>query len=199
MAIDVKLAGPGDVPAIARTLGRAFGDDPVFEFLLPNVDVETRARRATPFFAVDAGIRIRQATVWTTPGGEGASLWAAPDSWRTTVRDGLRMAWPILRGTRGRGLRALAAMQAVEKAHPKAPHWYLAVLGTDPDHQGKGIGAALMRPALERCDAEGLPAYLESSKESNIPYYERFGFRVQAPLAIGKEGPTVWQMWRDAP
>ncbi|MBA2281018.1 MAG: GNAT family N-acetyltransferase [Acidimicrobiia bacterium] len=197
MATDVKLAGPDDVPAIARALGRAFRDDPVFEFLLPDVDVDTRARRATPFFAVDARIRIRQASAWTTPAGEGAALWAAPDQWRTTVRDGLRMAWPILRGSRGRSLRALSAMQIVEKEHPKAPHWYLAVLGTDPDHQGKGIGAALMAPALERCDSQGVPAFLESSKESNIPYYERYGFRVQRPLTIGKGAPTVWQMWRD--
>ena len=52
-----------------------------------------------------------------------------------------------------------------EKKHPTQPHWYLGILGTDTVHQGKGVGSALMQPILERCDAEGLPAYLESSRE----------------------------------
>ncbi|MFD0534677.1 GNAT family N-acetyltransferase [Actinomadura luteofluorescens] len=64
--------------------------------------------------------------------------------------------------------------------------------------QGNGLGAALLRSRLDRCDTEGLPAYLESSKERNVPYYERFGFRVTRELPLpGKGCPPVWLMWRD--
>jgi predicted N-acetyltransferase YhbS len=84
----------------------------------------------------------------------------------------------------------------MDKTHPREPHWYLAVLGTDPPHQGKGVGAALMTPVLARCDAEGTGAYLESSKPDNVPYYERFGFRVTGQIDMPK-GPTMWPMWRD--
>jgi ribosomal protein S18 acetylase RimI-like enzyme len=197
MTAQVRVAGPDDIPAMALALGRAFAEDPIFEFLVPGIAAAERARRATPFFAVDTKLRVRTASAWTTPDRVGAALWAPPGKWRTSFADGLRLAWPILRGTRGRGLRAMGAMSTIEKAHPRQPHWYLAVLGTDPDHQGRGIGAALMAPVLERCDEEGLPAFLESSKESNIPYYERFGFRVERELQLGKDAPSVWPMWRE--
>jgi ribosomal protein S18 acetylase RimI-like enzyme len=91
----------------------------------------------------------------------------------------------------------MGVLSTIEQAHPRQPHWYLAVLGTDPLHQGRGIGTALMAPVLERCDEEGLPAFLESSKESNVPYYERFGFRVERELKLGKGAPSVWPMWRE--
>jgi GNAT superfamily N-acetyltransferase len=71
------------------------------------------------------------------------------------------------------------------------------VLGTDPRYQGKGIGSALLAPVLEQCDAEGLPAYLESTKERNVPFYARHGFEVTESFRVGG-GPTVWGMWRKA-
>jgi GNAT superfamily N-acetyltransferase len=197
MTAKVRVAGPDDIPAMALALGRAFADDPIFEFLVPGIAAAERARRATPFFAVDTKLRVRTASAWTTPDRVGAALWAPPGKWRTSLADSVRLAWPILRGTRGRGLRPMGVLSTIEKAHPRQPHWYLAVLGTDPDHQGRGIGAALMAPVLERCDEEGLPAFLESSKESNIPYYERFGFRVERELELGKGAPSVWPMWRE--
>jgi ribosomal protein S18 acetylase RimI-like enzyme len=76
------------------------------------------------------------------------------------------------------------------------PHWYLAVLGTDPSAQGAGIGSALIGPTLGRCDAEGIPAYLESSKEANISFYQRHGFRVTQEIDL-PQGPKLWAMLRE--
>jgi ribosomal protein S18 acetylase RimI-like enzyme len=70
------------------------------------------------------------------------------------------------------------------------------VLGTAPEHQGKGLGSAMMAPVLHRCDDEGLPAYLESSKESNIAFYRRHGFEVVGEVVV-PDGPTLWPMWRE--
>ena len=84
----------------------------------------------------------------------------------------------------------------MDRAHPREPHWYLSVLGTDPTQQGKGVGGALLEPVLDRCDSQGLGAYLESSKEANIPFYQRFGFAVTGQIDL-PEGPPVWPMWRD--
>ena len=70
-------------------------------------------------------------------------------------------------------------------------------IGTDPSAQGKGIGGALIRQVTDRCDRIGLPCYLESSKDVNVPYYERFGFEVTGETRLGKDGPTIWFMWRD--
>lgn len=194
---DVRLLNPGDLDAVGVSLGRAFGDDPVMEYLVPGISPEERARRLSRFFRTEARLRSRLASVWTTSGGEGAALWAPPDRWRTSIRDGLALAAPILRGAGPRAISAMSVLSRMEKEHPKEPHWYLAILGTDPEHQGKGIGAALMGPALETCDTEGIPAYLESSKAANVPYYERFGFEVTKDLVLPKGGPTLYLMWRE--
>ena len=64
----------------------------------------------------------------------------------------------------------------LEKLHPSEPHYYLEFIGTDPAHQGKGMGTQLITPMVERCDTEGVPAYLESSNLRNVPFYARHGF-----------------------
>jgi GNAT superfamily N-acetyltransferase len=196
VAADVRLAGPDDVPALARSLARAFRDDPIFTWLIPDVDDDERARRTTGFFAVEARCRVKEATAWCSGDHEAGALWGAPGHWRTRVVDGVRLAASLVRSTRWHTVSKLSTLSTLEKRHPKEPHWYLNTLGTDPDHQGKGIATALIAPVLERCDHDGMPSYLESSKESNIPYYERFGWRVQHELGL-KGGPSLWAMWRD--
>lgn len=81
--------------------------------------------------------------------------------------------------------------------HPAEPHWYLPFIGVDCALQGRGYGSALLTRALADCDAQGTPAYLESSNERNVPLYERFGFRVMAKLQWG-DSPCLWPMLREA-
>ena len=80
--------------------------------------------------------------------------------------------------------------------HPRAPHHYLRVIGCDPDKQGRGVGSALLAPALARCDERGEPAYLESSNERNLPFYRRHGFEVTGEVTTYL-GPKAWFMWRE--
>ena len=87
-------------------------------------------------------------------------------------------------------------LDAIDKVHPKEPHWYLLLLGADPLMQGRGIGGQLMRPVLDCCDREGLPAYLETQKESNLAFYERYGFAVERKLEV-RGAPPVWTMRRE--
>lgn len=89
----------------------------------------------------------------------------------------------------------IATFDKMEKSHPREPHWYLPQIGVDPHAQGKGIGDALMRHTLERCDRERTLAYLEASKPANIPFYERHGFEVVAQIQVGA-GPPVTPMVR---
>lgn len=87
--------------------------------------------------------------------------------------------------------------EQMNKFHPKEPHWYLPLIGTDPIHQGKGYGSALMEHAMRRCDRDRMPAYLESSTSSNIPLYERFGFQVIGKIQSGSS-PVLTPMFRPA-
>ena len=79
--------------------------------------------------------------------------------------------------------------------HPDGPHWYLPMIGVNPAHQSKGLGAALLRQALERCDREGLPAHLESTNPRNISLYMRHGFVAVGEIQAGSS-PTMVPMLR---
>jgi GNAT superfamily N-acetyltransferase len=94
-------------------------------------------------------------------------------------------------------LRRLGALgEAMNRAHPHEEHWYLNVVSTLPERQGRGLGAAVLQPVLERCDAEGHRAYLESTNPRNRSLYRRHGFIEADEIAVG-DGPTMMQMWRD--
>ena len=79
--------------------------------------------------------------------------------------------------------------------HPSEPHWYLPLIGVDPACQGRGLGDKLMTASLARCDADRLPAYLESSNPRNIPFYQRHGFEVMGKIQVGSS-PTIVPMRR---
>jgi ribosomal protein S18 acetylase RimI-like enzyme len=96
-------------------------------------------------------------------------------------------------------LRALRTQLQIEQLHAgqSRPHWYLGYLGTRRGRQGQGLGTQLLREVLAGLDADGVPAYLESSNERNLPLYERNGFRVIGELQALGYGPTIWRMWRE--
>lgn len=190
----IRTATLGDLPAIGRTLARAFEDDPIWSFM-----VRRRRgweRRAARYFARDAKTRLPHGTVFVNDDCSGAALWAPPDKWRTTP-SALALEAPAAVGLFGAGIvRSLRILNGMEKVHPKTPHHYLAVLGTDPAHQGKGIGSALITHVTDRADEEAMPSYLESSKEANVAFYARHGFEVTDRLEL-PGAPPMWPMWRE--
>jgi GNAT superfamily N-acetyltransferase len=178
-------------------LARAFLDDPVavwscrVDALRPAVLERFQAARLRQL--------LGDGEVWTTPELNCAALWAAPGRWKTSARQDAELARSLLHPRLiARAPMIASGLLGVERKHPRrAPHWYLSVLGTDPVDQGRGLGSAALRPVLEQCDADGIGAYLESSKERNIYFYARHGFRVNGELRLPR-GPRVWPMWREA-
>lgn len=191
-----RIAGSADVGALSRSFARAFDDDPIFEYVLP--PSPGRAARLERFFRHLAPVHLRHGHVYVSPSVEGGAMWDPPGRWRIRWQDQLRMAIPMLSIYGRRSRQLMMDYERVERLHAKQPpHWYLSVLGTDPAHQGKGIGASVLDPVLRICDRDGDGAYLESSKESNVGYYERFGFRVVGEHPFHPGGPMMWLMWRD--
>lgn len=193
--IDVRAAKEADVGPLAETLARAFEDDPLMTWMLPNA--QTRRRRLRVLFAANLKvIGLPAGATFTTHNHWGAAVWLPPGQWRTRVGAQIRLLPATLRTFGARAPALAHALRAIEQAHPKAAHWYLNALGTHPDHRGLGVGNALLAPILERCDAEGLPAYLESSKQENLAFYRRYGFDAKDPIEL-RNGPDVWPMWRE--
>ncbi len=133
---------------------------------------------------------------YTADGYEGSAIWAPAGKPLLTGLTAITTMLPVLPFVVAHLSTTLRLLNLVESMHPHEPHWYLATLGTEPAHQGRGVGSGLMRPVLEQCDREGLPAYLESSKERNVPFYRRHGFEVARELDLPGGGPKMWTMWR---
>jgi ribosomal protein S18 acetylase RimI-like enzyme len=193
---DVRSLGGADVGRIATVLAQAFHDDPHMKWALR--DEATRLRRLERAFAA----YLRQ--VWLVRGrclGHerliGASLWMPPDAWRPGPLTQLRLLPAVVLTARGDLPRVLKGLTFMERKHPAEPvHWYLAVVGVAPSWQGRGFGAALLRPVLERADAERTPAYTEASSPRNRALYERHGFEVIEECTYAGDAPPLWRMWR---
>ena len=191
--MNVREATEADVPAIADAMARAFHDDPVMSWVFQ--DERMRPKYARRYFSGRARILLRQREVYTVDGAHAAAMWARPNQWHDPPLDSIKELALLMPGVKLRALEVMRALLKIESSHPRDPHWYLAVLGTDPDHQGNGIASALLRPVLDGCDRDEVPAYLETGTERNVAFYTRHGFRVTEELRLPK-GPPMWLMWR---
>lgn len=195
MSVEVRLATTADTPGITRCLARAFHDDPIKVFLARGASLTTEQVR--PFFDAFTRIQLAHGHVYTTPGHEAAALWAPPGTWKVPFRKVLRYAPRFIDLYGHRVFANLQVLTDLERLHPTEPHYYLEFVGTDPAHRGRGLGTALIEPVLERADSEGVGAYLENSKASNLAFYSRFGFEVAREMTHRRGGPPMWLMWRD--
>jgi GNAT superfamily N-acetyltransferase len=192
----VRRATVADTRPLAEMLMRAFLDDPVAAWAFPPQRLRPRALER--FQATRLRQLLAHDEVWTAEDHSCAALWAPPERWKSTLREDAQLG-PCFAHPRllGRMPLVTAGWLGLEKGHPRTPpHYYLAVLGTDPARQGQGLGSLLLGPVLAQCDSDGVGAYLESSKERNVDFYARHGFRVLEEVRLLR-GPTMWKMWRD--
>jgi GNAT superfamily N-acetyltransferase len=195
----IRAATAADRDELAKSLASAFSEDPLFTWMTgagPNQSIEPKLR-----IVFDAFLKLDLARpehlVFTDEERIGVAIWKAPNQWKTSTSDMLRALPAMLRGLGTKTPRMMGAFTAIEKVHPKEEHYYLEALGTHQDMQSKGVGSTVIRAMLDRCDAEGMPAYLESSNLRNVPFYARHGFEATGEVVVGKGAPTVTAMWRE--
>jgi GNAT superfamily N-acetyltransferase len=190
-----RRAAAADIEPASQMLARAFRDDPLMLHLLN--DESTRAGKLPRLFKLLFKLGLPHGACDVTSGCESAAIWRPPGKWHIPVWQYVTNGPQFLSLFGGDALRVMLIMDQIEKVHPREPHWYLQAIGTDPDKQGKGYGGIAMRHQLAVADNQGLPAYLESSKEKNIPIYTSFGFEVTGEIRV-KNGPVLYPMWRKA-
>ncbi|MFE0130076.1 GNAT family N-acetyltransferase [Streptomyces sp. NPDC059037] len=188
-----KTATVDDAQLVSRTLARAFGDDPMMRWFFPE-DASREAGLGRYFTTLFTRQYARHGVCERTDAA--AAFWVAPEGQEKAVPDAetVQELQEIL-GDRAGLFRD--AVEAAAEHGPKEAHWYLAVIGADPAARGQGHGSALLRSGLAQADASGLPVYLESSKPSNIPVYEHFGFTVLEEAQLPGGGPVLWSMRRE--
>lgn len=182
---------------IAATLANSFAMTPLFRWLLTNRDDVEAALVGT--FAAQLRIELAKSDhiVDVVDGGAGVALWFGIDRWRQSKLESARLL-PSAVETYGGRLRIAGKVRAmIEEAHPIEPHRHLAYIGVQDQRQGAGLGSMMLRAATERCDADGVAAYLENLDPRNAPLYQRFGFVDRGPIPLPNGAPVVTAMWRD--
>lgn len=176
------------VATAAGVLARSMTDDPGWIHLLP--DPGSRTRRMTRVFELAVAHLYLDLGECFAVDGAAAAIWAPPGAhavpWSTALGLLPRLGWLIGRRTPA----ALRMYREMARRAPREPHHYLAALGVDPAHQGRGLGAAIVQPVLDRCDQTRTLAWLESTNPRNHSFYRRVGFVVADELAIPR-GPTL--------
>lgn len=193
----IRKATVADVDLLVPHLVRAFDNDPFINWIIRQDDKRTYGFE-TLFRACLSKLSLPHGEVLTTDDCIGGALWYPPGKSNFGFAQQLLLLPEIIRAVSLRGVkRSIVALDAMDKIHPTDRHYYLQFIGVDPDHQGKGLGSALMRPVLERCDQDGIGAYLESTNEVNHALYEHLGFVYVNEFYVCHGAPPIWPMWRD--
>ncbi|MDG2271330.1 MAG: GNAT family N-acetyltransferase [Halioglobus sp.] len=186
-----NLVDESNSDAAVHILAHAFQDDPVINWVCDTPS------SLIPFFDFMLPTFICHRLTYLDPLGRGAASWLGPSQ---------SLKWPIklssiytvikIGGLTGIYRMLLSGIQT-ERYHPKEPHYYLFAIGVTPANKGQGLGTSLITHMLRRCDEEGMPAYLENSKEDNLAFYKGHGFKVLREIRFSSSAPPLWLMWRD--
>lgn len=193
---------PGARDRAGECLARAFQDDPVWAGVFP--DPDRRAQALPTMFRALVRVHSCYGQPLTTADLAGVALWRPPGTAPglvDTVRTRAALPRAVARfGTaeRHRLMRTLRQFAGRRAALVPEPHWYLEAIGVEPEHQGEGVGTALVARVLRQADTDGTPCYLETETEPNVRFYQRLGFEVAEEHVADALGVPVWLMTRRA-
>lgn len=195
----IRPAASPDTKPTAAVFARAFADDPLYAWIFP--DERVRRQRLPILFAwqLRAAQRGRdQIDVMVADERIlGCAIWSPPGARRPSAGQQLAVlaSFPLILGSRLRV--ALRSFNALGRARPEQPHWYLSTIGVDPPAQRTGVARGLLKPRLARCDEARIPAALVTGEPDNLAYYELLGFSVTREIKLPGGGPAHWAMWRN--
>jgi GNAT superfamily N-acetyltransferase len=185
----VRPARHEDRAALTSSIAAAFARDPAWSFLLGD-DYDLLA----PLFAgVLFDLRVGTGDIWVTSDLTSAALWDPP-GWQPTETEPSGPFWDAYRAAAGAPGwdRLMTYERALDAVRPTTSHWYLGVLATRPDGQGKGRASAVLAPILKKADHDGMDCCLETSTARNRAFYERRGFTEATDVTISSGPPTWW-------
>lgn len=192
--LHARPATAADIHDVCTTLALGFAGDPVWgDWAFPAAPdrVEPLIRFWRPFVSS----AVRYEGMMMTPGCSAVAMWVPPGVAEIDPENAALAEETIAEVCGPRAPLVMAGFEVFEASRPDGRFWYLSLLATHPDHRGQGLGMALVADQLARIDAQGLPAYLESTNPVNIRRYEAAGFARFGGFDL-PDGPRVDTMWR---
>ena len=180
---------------VVTALCKAFFDDPVYRWLVP--DDAQRRLSAVAFYSRFVAVCWPHGGVYAGDHGLAAALWLPPGRQLVTAEEAEAFNDALLASAGDDAARARMAQlfQLLDEHHPADACWYLAFMGVEPVAQGRGIGSRLLAAVLAQVDRQNVPAYLEASSPENRRLYERHGFQTVGGLTVA-DSPIIFSMWR---
>ena len=200
MPAEIVPLREADLPAAAAALARAFYDDPLQKYTLP--EPTERATRSPALFSAALRYGLLFGEVLTNAATPlGAAVWLGPDAWDITPDRAAAAGFDRLPDEIGaaateRFFSVLAAGERYHRRDVPPAHWYVMVVGVSPVAQGTGLGRALLQPIIDRAEAAGEPCYLETANGANVTFYERLGFERIADFVEPQSGLPFWTFRR---
>lgn len=184
----------------AEVMTRAFHDDPLYVYIIPDSDERKRLLPHMFRFRIRYGILYGEVHA-TSKNLEGVAVWVPSEKVDITRWRGLQAGgFSLYREVGRRVFLKLNEIQnyslSIHRHHASFRHWHLSPIAVDPCYQGKGHARSLMNAMLTRLDREGLPCFLETQSERNVSIYERYGFEVVEKGIIPCSDVHHWAMLR---
>ena len=198
-ASNPRRATLDDAVSLSKLFASAFVDDPLFDYMVRAGAGRTAALEMF-FHEILSARDIPQGEVWMSLDGHACVCWLKPDARRSPGGLVQKLGWlPFFVRVFGlaRFTRGMATMEAMEKNHPREPHFYLTFAAVSPGYHGAGLGSRILKATLAQVDAAGHAAYVESSNPKNATFYERGGFVARKNIAPAGAPPLI-AMWREA-
>jgi ribosomal protein S18 acetylase RimI-like enzyme len=187
----VKRAGMDEAALVGEILGDAFGADPVGKWISPDPEYPKWC------WSVAVSLFLPHLEVYVTENGLGAAMWVPPGV-ELNIRPSLSILWNLWRRFGiGSILRLSRLMSMMGKHHPRDKHYYLLAVGVRSGSKGQGIGSALLKIVLQKCNNDKISAYLENTNSLNLPFYQRHGFEVRNEIVMPHNGPSLFLMYRE--
>ncbi|MFD9882493.1 GNAT family N-acetyltransferase [Streptomyces alboflavus] len=195
MGVPIRRAGESDRAEVVALLDEAFMRDPVSSWVFP--DEQRRRERHGGLMEAFLDMAFAEGYVDIAEDGSGVALWWSVPA-GPAPEDAADGPVHLRQAVDPDNERVETIGRLTSEIHPSdRPHQYLHMIGVKPQRQGEGIGSALVAPVLERCDREGLHAYLEASSPRGRELYRRLGFTDLGDALDLPDGPRMWPMWRE--
>jgi ribosomal protein S18 acetylase RimI-like enzyme len=196
MGVRIRRAAESDRDLVVGLLDASFTDDPVSCWVFPTE--EHRRARHAGLMGLFTDVTYEDGYIDVTEDGTAAALWVEFPAEPHPAEEGVDEAVLAREAVDPDNERVEQIARWTAGIHPTGrAHVYLWMIAVAPDRQGEGLGTALMAPVLERCDREGVPAYLEASNARSRALYERLGFVFTGTALDLPDGPSMWPMWRE--
>ena len=190
----VRTATLEDLSVIVETAARSLDAEEMLRWSFGEDRFEERIRSHFTYYD---GENARRGWIRLAADGAGIAVWIPPGAREEHEAIGAAPPGGEAEILGDHAERHAAFWEWVGQHEPSKPLLYLSHIGVVPEHQGEGLGSALMRDGLARADRQGVPTWLETSRVNNVAYYERFGFVTAVDEDAPDGGPHIWFMGRD--